>query len=299
MEKILAQMFATEAVNIVMYNKIVELGECAYRKELVEFVDEVVGFAIEKDLFRSKVGRECNEHCNSVIQNQWKRWGLVISEKGSGIYELVENHREIMLGHIELDKLDNLTEDLIRFKRRLDKKDSLDSNSNQIPKKNKTNEVIDLFENVEESYHQIKKKNDSVNIDSKITKSKDEIKEEVFEIVSILENRIDELEKDNKDLKERVSFLEGEDKDPKIEKNYRKWKSNLYQLQKGHCNGCDAFLQPQHLVVDHIDGSRNNNLAENLQLLCNHCNSIKGKKDMTFLRNRIKELRKDPDALYV
>ena len=82
-------------------------------------------------------------------------------------------------------------------------------------------------------------------------------------------------------------------------KNYRKWKPKLYLDQEGRCNGCNIFCIPQHLSVDHIDGVHSNNAEDNLQLLCNNCNSIKGQNNMSFLKRRIKELQKDPDALYV
>ena len=82
-------------------------------------------------------------------------------------------------------------------------------------------------------------------------------------------------------------------------KNYRKWKPKLYLDQEGRCNGCNIFCIPQHLSVDHIDGVHGNNAEDNLQLLCNNCNSIKGQNNMSFLKKRIKERQKDPESLYV
>ena len=84
-----------------------------------------------------------------------------------------------------------------------------------------------------------------------------------------------------------------------LSKNYRKWKPKLYLEQEGHCKGCNIFCIPQHLSVDHIDGNHDNNLEENLQLLCNNCNSIKGQNNMAFLKRRIKERQRDSEALYV
>lgn len=57
----------------------------------------------------------------------------------------------------------------------------------------------------------------------------------------------------------------------------KKW---LYGEQGGYCNGCEEHFQMQNLTVDHIvakvHGSTDH--LSNLQLLCGHCNSVKGTK---------------------
>ena len=69
-------------------------------------------------------------------------------------------------------------------------------------------------------------------------------------------------------------------------------KHYLYGKQNGHCNGCLTHFDYRNLTIDHIvpqvKGGGDN--QDNLQLLCGHCNSIKGKKDMAFLHTRLKEL---------
>ena len=55
-------------------------------------------------------------------------------------------------------------------------------------------------------------------------------------------------------------------------------KHTLYGQQEGRCNGGLYSLPFQNLTIDHINPcSRGGTDAiENLQLLCNHCNSVKG-----------------------
>ncbi|MDI9409839.1 MAG: DNA methyltransferase [Candidatus Pacebacteria bacterium] len=68
-------------------------------------------------------------------------------------------------------------------------------------------------------------------------------------------------------------------------------KHSLYGKQKGHCNGCDILFEYRHLTIDHIlpraKGGQDN--PENLQLLCNSCNSIKSDNDMAYLRIKLRE----------
>ena len=64
--------------------------------------------------------------------------------------------------------------------------------------------------------------------------------------------------------------------------NYRTHKQRLFGMQRGICNGCHHPKLFEDLVVDHIQPksrSGQDNI-ENLQLLCNNCNSSKGKKTM-------------------
>ena len=63
----------------------------------------------------------------------------------------------------------------------------------------------------------------------------------------------------------------------------------LYGTQAGHCNGCGTHFMQQHLTVDHIiaRSKGGTNHLDNLQLLCGHCNSLKGDRPMEYLRARL------------
>ena len=63
----------------------------------------------------------------------------------------------------------------------------------------------------------------------------------------------------------------------------------LYGAQGGNCNGCGTHFLPQHLTVDHIIARSKGGTGhlDNLQLLCGHCNSLKGNRPMEYLRARL------------
>ena len=63
----------------------------------------------------------------------------------------------------------------------------------------------------------------------------------------------------------------------------------LYGAQGGNCNGCGTHFMPQHLTVDHIIARSKGGTGhlDNLQLLCGHCNSLKGDRPMEYLRARL------------
>ena len=63
----------------------------------------------------------------------------------------------------------------------------------------------------------------------------------------------------------------------------------LYGMQGGNCNGCGTHFLQQHLTVDHIVARSKGGTdhLENLQLLCGHCNSLKGDRPMEYLRARL------------
>ena len=66
-------------------------------------------------------------------------------------------------------------------------------------------------------------------------------------------------------------------------------KTLLYGEQGGHCNGCSEHFQTQHLEIDHIIAKSvgGTDHIENLQLLCGHCNRIKGDRGQEYLLSRL------------
>ena len=74
--------------------------------------------------------------------------------------------------------------------------------------------------------------------------------------------------------------------------NYRQNKHVLYGKQEGRCGGCESHFEFRHLEVDHaIPRSRGGtDHVENLQLLCGHCNRIKGDRPQEYLIARLAEL---------
>ena len=62
-------------------------------------------------------------------------------------------------------------------------------------------------------------------------------------------------------------------------------KKHLYGQQAGNCNGCQTHFEVQHLEVDHIIAKSQGGTdhIENLQLLCGHCNKVKGNRGQEYL----------------
>ena len=63
----------------------------------------------------------------------------------------------------------------------------------------------------------------------------------------------------------------------------------LYGLQGGDCAGCGEHFKPRHFEVDHIIARAKGGTdhAENLQLLCGHCNRVKGDRGMAYLKTKL------------
>ena len=75
-------------------------------------------------------------------------------------------------------------------------------------------------------------------------------------------------------------------------KNYRQNKHVLYGQQEGLCGGCRGDFPFKLYEVDHVvPRSRGGaDHLDNLQLLCSHCNRIKGDREQSYLMARLKEL---------
>ncbi len=73
--------------------------------------------------------------------------------------------------------------------------------------------------------------------------------------------------------------------------NYRVHKNDLYGKQEGDCNGCERHFEIRNLTVDHKhpQSKGGTDHPDNLQLLCQACNSTKGKGTQEELISRLKE----------
>ena len=72
---------------------------------------------------------------------------------------------------------------------------------------------------------------------------------------------------------------------------YRERKHILFGQQEGVCMGCKYPFEYRHFEVDHIVPTSKGgpDHIENLQLLCGHCNKIKGDRSMEYLVARLNE----------
>ena len=71
--------------------------------------------------------------------------------------------------------------------------------------------------------------------------------------------------------------------------NHPKNKTLLYGEQSGDCNGCGTHFEKRNFEIDHIIAKEvgGTDHIENLQLLCNNCNRIKGERGQEYLISRL------------
>jgi len=87
----------------------------------------------------------------------------------------------------------------------------------------------------------------------------------------------------------RTDIPQRTDIEPLRRYNHPANKKALYGEQGGHCNGCREHFKPQNLTFDHIipKSKGGTDHIDNLQLLCGHCNSVKGDRGHEYLQARL------------
>ena len=99
------------------------------------------------------------------------------------------------------------------------------------------------------------------------------------------------------DIQVREDIPKRTDLGPPLKAQERgEYKRVLYGLQVGRCNGCNThFERLEDFHMDHIVARAKGGTDHdfNFQLLCGHCNSVKGKKTQAEFAAIISEKRKD------
>ncbi len=82
--------------------------------------------------------------------------------------------------------------------------------------------------------------------------------------------------------------------DLKIEKPTTTIKQRLYQEQAGECNACAVAMEARHFEIDHIipKSKGGQDVYDNYQLLCGHCNRSKGDKPHEYLIAKLNHSKK-------
>lgn len=71
--------------------------------------------------------------------------------------------------------------------------------------------------------------------------------------------------------------------------HYKTHKHTLFGQQEGHCNGCGIAFPFQNFTIDHVvpQSKGGTHHFDNLQLLCNACNSQKGAGTQSELKAKL------------
>ncbi|MYF37536.1 MAG: hypothetical protein F4219_02010 [Gammaproteobacteria bacterium] len=103
--------------------------------------------------------------------------------------------------------------------------------------------------------------------------------------VRLVEDRIKADQGLFQDIQSRTDVPQRTDVGTLLMYNAPSNKKALYGEQGGHCNGCAQHFQIQNLEVDHIIARAQGGTdhLENLQLLCGHCNRVKGDRGQEYL----------------
>lgn len=102
-------------------------------------------------------------------------------------------------------------------------------------------------------------------------------------------SRIEERQGLFRDIVHRTTIPQRTDLGPLPAYSCADNRQTLYGQQGGSCAGCSEHFKPHHLEVDHIIAVAKGGTdhLSNLQLLCGHCNRVKGDRGMEYLRTKL------------
>ena len=107
--------------------------------------------------------------------------------------------------------------------------------------------------------------------------------------VDLVVSRIKTQQGLHQHIAQRTDLPQRTDLGPLPRANSRQNREALYGRQGGNCAGCGIHFEAKNLTVDHIIARSKGGTdhIENLQLLCGHCNSVKGDRGMEYLRTKL------------
>ena len=121
-----------------------------------------------------------------------------------------------------------------------------------------------------------------------------DVSKKAFDILKLRLNTIISDEKDVFKRKKKVIYRDDIPQRTDISRSTKtktQLKHSLYGRQEGRCHGCGHYFEYRHLHVDHIipKAKGGGDSESNLQLLCGHCNALKGIQNMAYLKLKLKE----------